>query len=173
LRKRGALEPEVNAAIKKWSEAEAGPIVDLGRNVRVRKWANHPSNPAYTEPAMSPLVQLKIAYEFAALILGVAILQPAPGLDRIREALRDQDEAFAKSSVVERRAPKPAPFHGVAFMGNKPAAVIQVRLFGLLAYDVTLLATAINFGRLVYTHRLDTRDEWVHLPDEDTHIACP
>jgi hypothetical protein len=172
LRKRGAPELEVNAAIRKWSEAQAGPTVDLGRNVLVRKWENHPSTPAYTEPAMSPLVPLKIAYEFAALILGVAILQPAPGLDRIREALREQNEAFAKSSIVERRAPKPAPFHGVAFMGNVPAAVIQVRLFGFLAYEVTLLATAINFGRLVYTHRLDTGDDWVLWPDEDTDSAC-
>lgn len=107
---------------------------------------------------------LKTGYEFAALILGVANLPSAPGLDRIRKALREQDEAFARSVVAERRASNPAPFHGIAFMGNKPAAVIQVRLFGFLAYEVTLSATGINFGRLVYTHLLDTGEESVHLP---------
>ena len=126
---------------------------------------DHPSAPAYTEPAMSPLVPLKTAYEFAALILGAAILQPAPGLETIRRALRDQHEAFAHKVVVARRASKPGAFHGIAFMGNRPEAIIQVRLFGLLAYEVTLPATGINFGRLVYTHRLDTGEEWVHLPD--------
>lgn len=169
MRKRGASDQEVDAAVEKWSEVEAGAMLDLGRNVVVRKWMNHPSTPAYTEPAMSPLVPLKTGYEFAALILGVAILPSAPGLDRIRRALREQDEAFARSVVAQRRASNPAPFHGIAFMGNKPAAVIQVRLFGFLAYDVTLLSTAINFGSLVYTHRLDTGEEWAHLPDADTH----
>lgn len=88
LRKNGATEQEVSAAIAKWSEAEGGSSLDVGQNVFVRKWMNHPSTPTYTETAMSPLVPLKTAYEFVALILGTAILQPAPGLDRIREALR-------------------------------------------------------------------------------------
>ena len=168
LRKRGASEQKVGAAMGKLAGAEAGLILDLGRNVIVRKWANHPCTPAYTEPAMSPLVPLKTALEFAALILGVSILQSSPGLDRILKGLREQDEELAKAVVVERRAQKPAPFQGIAFMGNNPAAVIQVRLFGLLAYEVTLPATAINFGSIVYTHRLDTGEEWLHRPNADT-----
>lgn len=167
LRKRGASEQEINGAIGRWTESESGQILNLGRNVLVRKWVNHPSTPTYTEPAMSPLVPLKIAYEFAALILGVAVLQPAPGLDRIREALQEQDEAFAKAVLAERRAREPAAFHGIAFMGNEPTAVIQVRLFGLLAYNVTLPATAIDFGKVVYTHRLDTNKDGLYLPAEE------
>jgi hypothetical protein len=165
LRSRGASNTEITAAMDRWAETEAGPVIDLGRNVIVRKWANHPSTPAYTEPAMSPLVSLKIGYEFAALILGPAILQPAPGLERIRKALQNQDETFAREVVVARRAPQPCAFHGIAFMGNCPEAEIQVRLFGLLAFEVTLPATGISFGRLVYTHRLDTGEEWVQSPD--------
>jgi hypothetical protein len=53
-------------------------------------------------------------------------------------------------------------------MGNRPEAIIQVRLFGLLAYEVTLPGTGINFRRLVYTHRLDTGEERVELPDSDS-----
>ena len=166
LQSRGASEAEVAAALFMWKEAEGGPIIDLGWNVIVRKWNDHPSTPAYTERAISPLVPLKIAYEFAALIIGTAILQPAPGFERIRAALIDQDEECARAIVVARRAPKPAAFHGMAFMGNRPEALIQVRLFGLLAYEVSLPAIGIDFGRFVYTHRLDTGEEWTHLPDE-------
>ena len=165
LRTGGASETEITAAIGRWTEAEAGTVLDLGWNVTVRKWANHPSMPAYTEPAMSPLVPLKAGYEFAAVILGSAILQPAPGLEYIRKALLNQDERFAREVVVARRAPKPGAFHGIAFMGNRPEAVIQVRLCGLLAFDVILSATGINFGRLVYTHRLDTGEEWLTMAD--------
>lgn len=167
LGKRGASEQEVNAAIEKWAGAEAGLILDLGRNVIVRKWANHPATPAYTEPVMSRLVPLKTAFEFA-VILGVANLKLSPALERIREALQQQDEAFAKAVVTERRAPKPAPFHGIAFTGNNPAAVLKVRLFGLLAYEVTLPATALSFGSLVYTHRLDTGEDWTYQPNADS-----
>lgn len=51
-------------------------------------------------------------------------------------------------------------------LGNRPEALIQVRLFGQLPYEVTLSGIGISHCRLVYTHHLDTGEEWARLPDE-------
>lgn len=159
LNKSGAGEAEVAEVLERWATAAPDEITEIGGGLIVRKWQEHPSTPVYSEPALSPLVPLKIAYEFAALILYGAVLRPDPGLERLRKALVEQDEGFAAGVVSAHVAPKPAPFHGVAFQGNRPVARFQIRLFGLLAYEVMLPGIVIDAPPLFYIHRLDTGED--------------
>lgn len=161
LRKNGASDAESEVAIEAWQAAPHGEAVPLGSGIVVRKWLNHPARPTYSEAALSPLVPLKIAFEFLALIVGSALYHENSGLDTVRQALFQQDEDFAKQVVDARLAEKPAPFHGIAFQGNVPDAQFQVRLFGYLAYLVRFPKVRINQERLSYTHKLDTREDWV------------
>jgi HNH endonuclease len=163
LRASGASEMDVARATSAWESAQPGAVTDVGYGIAVRKWQDHPSTPTYSEPPLNALVPLKIAYEFAALLLGGAIYQPLPTLEKIREALANADEAFAADLVGVFHASKPAPFHGIAYQGNRPVAEFQVRLFGNFAYVVPLQGIAINHVPLVYTHFLDSGEDRVDL----------
>lgn len=163
MQKRGISDSEIKNALTMWEDAPAGHRVDLGAGVIVKKWQEHPSTPTYTEPSLSPLVPLKIAFEFAALLVGGLIYDDAFG--SLRDVLRKQDRNLADEMVTHNRASKPDAFHGIAFEGNHEVAQFQVRFFGLLAYTVRFPKIAIDHPPAVYTHRLDTGDDWVHLAD--------
>lgn len=166
MRKEGANDSKVDIALALWESALASDEVELGAGVKVRKWINHPANPAYTEPELSRIVPLKIAYEFAALIVGTAIY--GSEFQHIRDVLLQQDEDLAKSIVTYNWADVPKPFHGIAFEGNNPTAQFQVRLFGLLAYTVRFPKIAINNPPIIYTHLLNTNEDCVrHMNQSD------
>ena len=117
---------------------------------------------------LTSLVSLKIAYEFAVLSFGTPMLaDDNPALREIRRALIEGDEGAPVYMVEEKfaRDRTPRAFHGIAFEGNDPHAVIQVRLFGYLAYRVHFPNLAIQKAPFGYTHtlkdaqeRLDPRD---------------
>jgi len=117
---------------------------------------------------LTALVSLKIAYEFAVLSFGTPMLADNnPALRKIRRALIEGDEGAPVFTVQEMiaRDRTPRAFHGIAFEGNNPHAVIQVRLFGYLAYRVHFPNLAIQKAPFGYTHtlsdaqeRLDPRD---------------
>jgi len=162
MRRRGVAGPQIENALTRWEVAPAASEVDLGSGLSIRKWQQHPATPTYTEPPLSALLPLKIAYEFAALLLGDAIYHS--GLQHIRKVLLGQDEDLAGKLVAYNWASKPDAFHGVAFEGNHNVAQFQVRFFGLLAYTVRFPKVAIEHPPAVYTHRLDTGKDWAHLP---------
>lgn len=161
MRKDGANDAMVEQALAKWEAAPPFCEVDLGLDIKVKKWNDHPANPTYTERQLSPLVALKIAYEFAALIMGKAIYRSE--FQQIRDVLIQQNEYLGGSLVTCNWAHKPDSFHGIAFAGNNPTAQFQVRLFGLLAYTVCFPKIAIGYAPVAYTHRLDTNEDWVRL----------
>jgi HNH endonuclease len=161
MRKDGGTDAMVEQALAKWENSLPYCEIDLGSGVKVIKWNEHPANPAYTELQLSPLVALKIAYEFSALIVGKAIYRSE--LQQIRDVLMSQDEDVAAGMVTYNWAHKPDTFHGIAFAGNKPTAQFQVRLFGLLAYTICFPKIAISYSPIAYTHRLDTKEDWVRL----------
>ncbi|MEP3275911.1 MAG: HNH endonuclease [Stappiaceae bacterium] len=159
MQKRGIADHQIDNAISTWEAAPSGVDVDLGEDVCVRKWQDHPAMPAYTEPPLSMLVPLKIAYEFVALVVGGAVY--CSSLQHIRDILNNSDEAGAAHMVTYKWARKPDAFHGITFEGNRNVAQFQVRFFGLLAYTVRFPKVAIEHSPIVYTHRLDTGDDWV------------
>lgn len=117
---------------------------------------------------LTPLISLKIAYEFAVLSFGGLMLaNDNAALREIRRALIQGDEGAPVFNVEDKiaRDRTPRPFHGIAFEGNNPHAVIQVRLFGYLAYRVHFPNLAIQKEPFGYTHdlqhateRIDPRD---------------
>ncbi|MFA3918496.1 HNH endonuclease [Ruegeria hyattellae] len=164
IQKRGGTASQVEEAISRWRDAPVGQDVELVEGLHVKKWEDHPSSPTYSEPPLSPLVPLKTAYEFAALLIGGKIYDQA--FDPLRTVLLDQDEELAEEMVEYMRADKPDAFHGIAFDGNIGGARFQIRLFGLLAYRVSFPSIGIKLPPVVYTHRLDTGEDWFLSPDE-------
>ena len=161
MQKSGVPISNINEALANWEHSPAGTIVDLSADLSVRKWQNHPATPTYTEPRLSPLVPLKVAYEFSALLVGSMIYRSE--FQHIRDVLINQDCILADELVTYNWAGKPDAFHGIAFEGNKGIAQFQVRLFGLLAYTVRFSKIAIEHPRILYTHRLDTGEDGAHL----------
>lgn len=118
---------------------------------------------------LTPLVCLKVAYQFAVLSFGRPMLaDDNPALREIRRALIEGDKEAPVFRVLEAIAKDrtPRPFHGIAFEGNDPHAVIQVRLFGYLAYRVHFPNLAIQKAPFGYTHTLDDAKEWVSPRDQ-------
>lgn len=165
LSKEGRDQDFIERALKKWEAAPPDEIVPLSPEISVKKWHDRPARPEYTEPNLNPLIPLKIAYEFSALLLENRILDDQPTLNQIRLALFAGDEEFAKPLVKRLFAPKYNTFHGICFHRNDPEAIIEVRLFGMLAYQVRLLGVALQMERIVYTHDLKAGTHSVHSPD--------
>ena len=165
MQKRGVSISNINEAIAEWEHSPAATTVDLGAGLSVRDWRNHPATPIYTEPALSSLVPLKVAYEFFALLVGSMIYSPE--FQHIRDVLITQNNNLADEMVTYNWAGKPDAFHGIAFEGNQDTAQFQVRFFGLLAYTVWFPKIALQHPRIVYTHRLDTGKDGAHLTDDD------
>jgi hypothetical protein len=164
MRKRGVASDDIATAVAKWDAVPPGKRIEIGAGIEVLKWQEHPATPTYTEPPLSPLVPLKIAYEFAALLVGGSIYDSA--FEHLRGVLIEQDGNIAASLVTYRWADKPDAFHGIAFEGNRETAQFQVRLFGLLAYTVRFPKIGITHPSIVYTHRLDSGEDWARLPDQ-------
>lgn len=165
MQKRGVPISNINEALAKLEHSPAETIVDLSADLSVQKWRNHPATPTYTEAPLSPLVPLKVAYEFSALLGGSLIYRPE--FQHIRDVLVNQDSNLADGMVTYNWAGKPDAFHGIAFEGNEDIAQFQVRFFGLLAYTVRFPKIAIEHPRYVYTHRLDTGEDGAHLANDD------
>ncbi len=163
LQKDGLTDPEISDAVDKWEAAPPDEIVEISDGYRIRKWQEHPATPTYTETPLSPLVPLKIAYEYAALLVGGAIY--CPEFQGLRQILLDQNEDMARQMVTYNWAKEPDAFHGIAFEDNHKVAQFQVRLFGLLAYTARFNGVTIEHKPIVYTHRLDTGKDWGHVPD--------
>ncbi|WP_260023844.1 hypothetical protein [Ruegeria conchae] len=164
VQKKGGTASEIDEAINRWEHAPTGQEVEVAQGLWIKKWEDHPSTPTYSEPPLSPLVPLKTAYEFAALLIGGAIYDQA--FDPLRKVLRDQDLELAKEMADYRWADKPDAFHGIAFEGNYEVAQFQVRLFGLLAYRVKFPNIGLKLSPVVYTHRLDIGEDWFSFQDE-------
>jgi hypothetical protein len=102
-------------------------------------------------------VPLKVAYEFAALLIGASIYDEA--FSSLRDVLVSQNQDLANEMVTYNCSSKADAFHGIAFEGNRDTAQFQVRLFGLLAYTVRFPRIAINHPKAIYTHRLDIGED--------------
>ncbi len=139
LKRAGLSADEIDAAWTRYSEGPESTPIELGAGLHA---ASHPTRLVGPDlgkgETLGKLVALKIAYEFAALHFGAVMLDDTPPLNEIRRALREGDETSPVFQVEYKMTTdrKTEAFHGIAFEGNLPHAVMQVRLFGLLAYRV-------------------------------------
>jgi len=105
------------------------------------------------------LVDLKTTYEFAALLFGPPVFANNPALNEIRRTLRAQETTSKIFSMEPLMADQYAPFHGIALEGNDPYARFQIRLFGRLAYRVSLPNLSFDHRKIAYTQELTTSVE--------------
>ncbi len=162
LRRSGLAPMEIEAALARYRSAPDDAPVDLGGGFSAASRPTYVLGPDLTGgESLAPLTSLKIAYEFAVLSFGAVMLDDHPPLNEIRRALLmgDGDSSTFRVEALTTTDRKAEPFHGIAFEGNKPHAVVQVRLFGLLAYRVHLRNLAIDSKPFGYRHDIDTGQE--------------
>lgn len=161
LQKIGAGQKEIDQTLRQLDVAPENNFIQIDAELQMIKWSVGPLQPALDGNFLSDQVVLKIAYEFAACILGSQIYCDIPALSAARRTLHDQLNLDATLRIERLHASKYDAFHGLAFEGNQPHTVIQVRLFGWLAFRIHFYGLAIDAPRIVYTHRLDTnKDDW-------------
>ena len=165
LSKKGKCQAVIRRSIEEYEGAPLNEWVQLSSGIGIKKWHDRPAQPDYSGRGLNPLVLLKVAYEFAVLLIGHTMLDDHSNLNRIRSALLEKDEVFADPLVERLLAPKYTPFHGICFHRNDPEAIIQVRLFGKLAFRVRLYGVALNVQSVVYTHDLKAGTDTILLPN--------
>ncbi|MFV8834745.1 HNH endonuclease [Aquisalimonas sp. APHAB1-3] len=158
--KSGMNQSPIEDALRRFDEAPDNQKVDLGSNLEAVKWSVDRIQPDLSQSVLlSPLVPLKIAYEFLACHLGHAIYDEARHMAELRKVLLERMEEHPCYSVERLSAKEYKPFHGIMFEGNAPHAQVQVRLFGWLAFRVHCKHLAVNGNRFIYTHFLDSGTE--------------
>lgn len=162
LSKAGLSSDQVNEAWSRYKEGPESTPIDLGAGLTAVSQPTHVIGPDLSRgETLAPLAALKIAYEFAVLSFGAPMLEDNPALNEVRRALIEGDDTSSVFNVDPKitKDRKTEPFHGIAFEGNKPHAIIQVRLFGTLSYQVHFPNLRIDAKPFGYRHDLDTGEE--------------
>jgi uncharacterized protein YlaI len=149
----------IKKALDDFDKAPEDTRIHLAKGLEFAKWRLKKVEPLLDGKPMDIIVPLKIAFEFLALHLATAIYAQHEELNEIKKAILERFEDSKSYRVEYLRGENYAPFHGIVFEGNHPHAVVQVRLFGFLAYRVHFLRIDVGGKRYVYTHYLDTNCE--------------
>ena len=160
LRKDGADQAAIREALRKFDEGGENERIRLAFGVEATRWAVEKINHDLSGSSpLTPLVPLKIAYEFVACHLGTAIYDEALQMQEIRTMLLEGVKDHPSFEVERLEAPEYKPFHGICFEGNDPYGKVLIRLFGRLAYRVHFRWLAFDGSRFVYTHCLATHED--------------
>lgn len=164
MQRSGRTKEEIAAAFEIFKSAQEEVPIKIARDLVVAKRQAFDGGPELSKSKLlSPLVSLKIAYEFAVLAFGTPVLAETPALNEIRRTLieHDANSPACRVDLLFAQDRKYEPFHGIAFEGNSPYAKFQVRLFGYLAYRVHFPNLSFDQEPFKYTHNLKTDEEWV------------
>lgn len=168
LSKSGVGPVPIEDALRRFEEAPENERVSLAPGLEVVKWTVERIEPALSRSVLlSPLVPLKIAYEFLACHLGTAVYDNASQISELRLVLRDRIYCHPCYSVERLSASEYKPFHGIVFEGNDPYAKVLIRLFGWLAFRVHIKRLAVGGHRFIYTHQLDSNEEDVRIVNRE------
>jgi len=163
LRKHGLHDADIEAALSAFDEASTNEVVEIYPGYRMVEWRPEKVLLDFSgSQTINPLVLLKIAYEFLALHLDLAVYDDAPQMREIRTALTTGNRESPCFHVERFMASKYRPFHGICFEGNFPYTKVQIRLFGALAFRVHFRWLAVSGPRFFYTHCLRSGKEWVN-----------
>lgn len=164
LRRSGYEEAPIKKAIKYLRKAPENKRIRVAPNLEVIKWRiDNLETDLSKAQIMHPLIPAKIAFEFLACHAGQAIYNESPQLSDVRQTLYSMDLKQTSIKVDRLSSNKYEPFHGICFEGNNPHAMVQIRLFGWLAFRVHFLRLSISGPRFVYTHRLENGYERVDI----------
>ena len=160
LSKSGIGEIPLAEALRKFDETPDNHKIILPPSIEVVKWSIEKIDLDLSNSRlMSPMVPLKIGFEFLACHLGTAIYDEAQQLQELRTALREMVEDDPCFEVERLNASEYKPFHGICFEGNNPYARVLVRLFGWLAFRIHFRRLSVSGPRFIYTHSLATGSE--------------
>lgn len=165
LRRRGAGQTEIDDALRKLATSPEDVRVSISPGIEVIKWSVREIEPELNGGLLDPLVALKIAYEYLALLFGTPVLESQ--LDSVREALVPGGQLPSECRVEDFRGREDLPFHGLAVERVQPHILVQIRLFGYLAYRVHFLGVRCppETTRVAYTLDLVSGQEYRHLID--------
>ena len=168
LQRGGADQTAIGEAVRKFDERGENERIKLAPGVEAVKWSIEKIDLDLSSSSlMTPLVPLKIAYEFLALRLETAIYNESPQLQELRTALRQSVRDHPSFQVDRLNASEYKPFHGICFEGNDPHGKVLIRLFGWLAFRVHFRHLAVGGARFAYTHYLDIgQDEFYEFPEK-------
>ncbi len=160
--KSGYQEVTAQQAVSTFDEAPDNKRVEIATGLEAIKWRiDRLEIDLSHAKLMDPLIPAKIAFEFLACHVGLAIYGEDPELSQIRSVFRNKQMNTDIFFVERLTSNKYKPFHGIVFEGNDPYAKVQVRLFGWLAFRVHFLHLSVGGPRYAYTHRLDSGEEAV------------
>jgi len=161
LRKSGADEVTIQLSLRRFDDAPDNVPIQLNERLSVVKWSIGSLDPVLTGPFLKDEVLLKIAFEFLACHLCTTIYRDDYPLSEIRKVLSCERAVQDSYRIEHLHAESYQAFHGLAFEGNQPHAIVQIRLFGWLAFRVHFLRIAVEGPRFIYTHQLDQgKDSW-------------
>lgn len=164
LRRSGIHEIPLVEALRKLDATPDNHKLILTSGLEVVKWAvEKVDHDLSNSRLMSPLVPLKIGFEFLACHLGAAIYDESEQLHELRTALHEMVEVDPCFEVERLNASDYKPFHGIYFEGNDPYARVQIRLFGWLAFRVHFRRLSVSGPRFIYTQYLATGKEDVRI----------
>jgi hypothetical protein len=167
MRSEGMSGDAIEGAIARYMAAEPGEIVDMSPKWKAKKLAAHLAGPDLRAPSADPLLFVKIAFEFTALLVGRAIYARSPQLDELRDVLKYLRRDSGAFRVEMLSAKEANAFHGIAFERNAPHATFQIRLFGKPAYRVHFKRLAIQHEPITYSHDLKNGEHWLSLSDAE------
>lgn len=153
MRQNGRSEQETDEALARFAAAPENERIEIAPGYEIIKWGITKIEPALDAPPVSAIVPLKIAYEYLALHLGTAVLDP--GLGPVRGLLRNESTPLENYRIERFVALPYAPFHGLVLEKNAPHAVVQIRLFGGAVFRVHFAGIAVGGVRMKYTHDLE------------------
>jgi HNH endonuclease len=160
LKRQGAPVVEIREALSILENSEPNSRIEIHPTLDIIRWTPESAEPDLSNcELVNPLIPLKIAFEFLALHLGETIYEDFAFME-IRAAMLDRNTSAACFKIERLQARRYEPFHGICHEGNSPYTIVQIRLFGKLAFRVHFLRVAANGPRLVYTHNLGTGEEF-------------
>lgn len=161
LRKRGADDKEIKGKLTRIDEAPLNTLVKIDDTMRIKKWDIDSIEPDLSGELIGYGLPLKIGYEFLASCVGSSIYNR--NLNDIREAILNK-KVFPETYKVEHlRSDYSEPIHGIVLEKKLPHVMIQIRLFGLIAYRVHFLRLGIDGDnkRVIYTLDLKEQEEYL------------
>lgn len=160
LKRDGLSGDEIERVLGCYEEAPIGEPLELSERVSVIKHTAELAGPNFSEGEAPALAIVKMAYAFAAMLVGDAICRDLPPLRELRRALKEGDNESPAFKLERLTANEAGAFHGIFFEGNEPYAIFRIQLFGKAAYRVHFPNIALQVEPQVYTHDLKRNEHW-------------
>lgn len=160
LKRDGLGRLAIRRALRFYEKAPYGKRLDLSERTTVVKHAAELAGRDFSDGDAPAIAIAKMAYAFAAMLVGDAICKDLPPLRELRRALKEGDNESPAFKLERLTAKEAAAFHGVSFEGNKPYSIFRIQLFGKAAYRVHFPNIALQVEPQVYTHDLQTNAHW-------------